>query len=428
MDFKQQYSWEFLSPDEIEQKSIRALRNHIRHIKQVSPWYKAKLDKIEPDDIKTIDDFRLIPFTERKDLEENPDSFHCVTEELIVETVITETQNRKLIPFILTATDLDRIAYYEALSFHSTGIDSSDRAQILVNMDMMSNIAMAYYRGLITLGVNTMRSGLLPVDTHKNNIQSLSPTVLIGEPSSLKKLAVELQKIAFDTRNSSVEKLICTVESLRTPDMNLSPNGKILEELWGAQIYSTYTSAETSVSYCDCTAQNGGHSHPELVFTEIIDEKGASVPDGTTGELVATPLGVEGMPLLRYKTGDITFAVPGKCPCGRNSIRIGPILGIKSQIFKLGGTTVYPLAITNALDQLDEVKDYILIVENESSFTDRVFLHVAAPASCIEKISNQIRTAANVSFPILISNTTTIQALRKNPGKNLHILDCRKKG
>lgn len=427
MDFKQQYSWEFLSPDDIEQMSIRALRNHIRHIRQVSPWYGEKLENIEPDDIKTIDDFRLIPFTEREDLEENPDSFHCVTEEQIVETVITETQNRKLIPFILTATDLDRIAYNEALSFHSTGINSSDRAQILVNMDMMSNIAMTYYRGLITLGVNTMRSGLLPVDTHKNNIQSLSPTVLIGEPSYLKKLAVELQKVAFDTRNSSVKKLICTVESIRTPEMNLSPNGKILEELWGAQIYSTYSSAEISVSYCDCTAQNGGHSHPELVFTEIVDEKGNSVPDGTTGELVATPLGVEGMPLLRYKTGDITFAVPGKCSCGRNSIRIGPILGRKSQLFKLNGTSVYPLTITNALDQLDEVKDYILIVENESSLTDRVFLHVAAPASCIEKISNQIRTAANVSFPILISNTTTIQALRKNSKKNIHILDCRQK-
>jgi len=67
---------------------------------------------------------------------------------------------------------------------------------------------------------------------------------------------------------------------------------------------------------------------PELVYAEIIDENGKEVPDGEVGELVATPLGVEGVPLVRYKTGDITFKVPGACACGRNSTRVGPFLRV----------------------------------------------------------------------------------------------------
>ncbi|MDO5576189.1 MAG: hypothetical protein Q4F84_03850, partial [Fibrobacter sp.] len=115
MDFKPQYSWEFLSSDEIEQKSTRALRNHIRHIKQASPWYNKVLSEVEPEDIKTIDDFRKMPFTERNVLEENQEDFHGVSEDKIAETVITGTPGGKPLYVVLTATDLDRIAYHEAL-------------------------------------------------------------------------------------------------------------------------------------------------------------------------------------------------------------------------------------------------------------------------------------------------------------------------
>lgn len=424
MDFKPQYSWEFLSSDEIEQKSTRALRNHIRHIKQASPWYNKILSGIEPEDIKTIDDFRNVPFTERNVLEENQEDFHGVSEDKIAETVITGSPGGKPLYVVLTATDLERIAYHEALSFDGMGINSSDRAQILISPNSQTD-TIACYRGLRTLGVNTMRSGLLPVNMHKNALLLFYPTVLAGSPSVLAKLATELHKVNFDTRNSSVKKLICIGENLRAPDMTMNSAGKQLEEVWGAKAYSINFFPELSVSYCDCTSQNGNHSHPVLVFTEIVNEKGKIVSPGTIGELVATPLGVEGLPLLRYKTGMFTSEIPGTCQCGRNSVRLGPILGKNLQTFKLNGASFYPLDVTNALDQLEEVKDYIIIVENESSVTDRFFIHVAAPASCIEKIANRIRTAANVNFPILISNTATIQSLRKNTGTNTHILDCR---
>ena len=162
------------------------------------------------------------------------------------------------------------------------------------------------------------------------------------------------------------------------------------------------------------------------MYTEIVDDSGKPVPDGEPGELVATPLGIEGMPLVRYRTGDVTFKIPGPCSCGRNSHRIGPILGRKSQMIKLKGTTLFPLTITNALDEMDGINDYIIILENDDSLSDRVSIHAACAPALVEKIAGALRSVARVNFPILVSNVNTIQSLRGGASrKKVRILDWR---
>ncbi len=296
---------------------------------------------------------------------------------------------------------------------------------LLVSLDRLFVAGMAYYRGLILLGANTMRLGVLPNEMHKIYFETLRPTVLVGVPSFLNKLALELGKTGFDVRSLNVNKIMCIGESLRTQNMELNSVGSSLEKLWGAKVYSSYASTEMCVSYSECETQAGGHAHPELIYTEIVDDNGKPVPDGTPGELVATPLGVEGVPLVRFKTGDITFKITEKCPCGRNSMRIGPVLGRKSQMIKTKGTSVYPLAITNALDEITEIKDYVIILENDDALSDRVAVHVAAPPSAVEKISNQLRAVARVNFPVLISNIPTIQSYRGDSRKKIRVIDWR---
>jgi phenylacetate-CoA ligase len=208
--------------------------------------------------------------------------------------------------------------------------------------------------------------------------------------------------------------------------MELNSLASSLEHIWDAEVFSSYASTELAVSYCECKDRKGGHSHPELVYTEIVDEKGVVVPDGTPGELVATPLGVEGMPLVRFKTGDITFKISETCSCGRNSVRIGPILGRKSQMIKVKGTSVFPLTITNVLDAIDSINDYIIILENDDALSDRVSIHVAAAPSSVEQIANQLRAVTRVNFPILVSNVTTIQSFRGASRKKVRVADWRK--
>ncbi|HUI91434.1 MAG TPA: AMP-binding protein [Chitinivibrionales bacterium] len=427
MVFRPELSWEFLSADEIEARSVRAMRNHVRHAKEVSPHYQNALFDVFPDDIKTRDDIRKLPFTEKSDVVEDTNMFLGVTPEQIVETVVTSGSTGKPLVFSMTANDVDRLAFNEALSFYGTGVTPKDRAQILVSLDRLFIAGMAYYRGLSLLGVNTARIGVLPFDMQKYYIDLLKPTVVVGVPSFLLRLAKELAKLSFDTKGSSIEKLVCIGEAIRGQDMELNTVGRALEELYDAKVYSTYASTELSCAFCECTTQYGGHAHPELVYTEIVDETGKEAADGQVGELVATPLGVEAMPLLRYKTGDITFKVPGKCACGRNSLRVGPILARKSQMIKIKGTTVYPLAITNVLDSLDGIEDYIIVLEDDESGSDRVTIHAATMPSNLDKIGCQLRAQARVQLPVLISNITTIQHFRGKSAKKVRVVDSRKK-
>lgn len=428
MVFRPDFSWEFLSGDEIAAKSVRAVRNHVRHVKEVSPYYRETLFDVFPEDIKSPEDIAKLPFTDKATLVAQTPSFVAVAPDQIVETVITSGSSGKPLVFSMTETDLERLAFNEALSFCSAGVTPSDRAEICVSLDRMFIAGMAYYRGLTHLGVNTARVGVLPLDMHKHFLELLRPTVLVGVPSFLKKLAQELAKLGFDRSKSCVSKIFCIGESIRSQDLQLNAVAKSLEEFFNAKVFSTYANTELAVAYCDCSATYGGHAHPELVYTEIVDENGAPVPEGTAGELVATPLGVEGIPLVRYKTGDITMKLPGDCPCGRNSMRIGPILGRKSQMIKVKGTTVYPLSITNILDGIDGVEDYILTLEDDEALSDRVSLHVVTPPVNLEKISSRIRAELRVTLPVLITNIATLQHLRGKSAKKIRILDNRKHG
>lgn len=426
MVFRPELSWEFLSEDEIQAKSLRALRNHIKNVKETSPYYREILCNISAEDIQSVDDFEYLPFTDKKTVSEHTGHFLATDPLQVVETVVTSGSTGKPLAFQLTSNDIERLAFNEALSFNSIGITPQDRAQVLVSLDRLFIAGMAYYRGLMLLGANTMRMGVLPIDMHKQYLEFFNPTVLVGVPSFFRKLGQEIGKMGYDFSRSSIRKLICIGESTRTQDMQLNSSGKVLEEMWNAKVFSTYATTEISVSYCECAFQSGGHSRPELVYTEIIDEKGRVVPDGTPGELVATPLGIEGMPLVRYRTGDITFKIPGQCECGRNSMRIGPILGRKSQMIKLKGTTIFPLAITNALDSVDELNDYIIILENDDSLSDRVTVHAVTQPVNVLKIAERLRSAARVNIPVLVSNAATIQSLRGSSRKTVRVVDFRK--
>jgi len=428
MKFRPELSWEFRPADEIESRSIRALRNHIAHIKADSPYYRERLAHVDPDAITSLSAYAdLVPCTQKRDLVEQIADFTAVPPDHVAETVITSGSTGRPLVFPLTGNDLDRLAFNEALSFHGLGVKPGDRAQILVSLDRLFIAGMAYYRGLTLLGANTARVGVLPLDMQRHYLEMLRPSVIVGVPSFLRKLALELNQRRFDTRSAGIRGIVCIGESIRTQDMKLNAIGSALEDLFGGKVYSTYANTEMSVAYCECNAQQGGHAHPELVYTEILDEDGNPVPEGTPGELVVTPLGVEGVPLARYRTGDITFKVPGPCSCGRGSVRIGPILARKSQMVKVKGTTVYPLTITNALDEMEGVEDYVILLEGDDSLSDQVTLHVVTTPAMVMPIANQLRARARVSLPVLVSNAASLNAMRGESRKKMRIVDKRRR-
>ena len=425
MQFNPKLSWEFLSADEIAAKTLRALRNHVKHVKEVSPYYKEAFWDANPEDIKHIDDFSRLPFTSRAALGEHFSKFVAVEEQEIIETAATGGVTGRAIYCPLTANDIDRLAFSEALFFHSMGITNQDRAMLFTGFDHLSLAGEGCFRGLTLLGVNTARAGTVTHDLCQHYLEYFKPTVIAGAPAFLRRLAVDIAKGGYKTRESPVKLLICLGESLKCQDMTMNSVGKKLQDLWGAKAMVSYTLTEVADALCECVEQNGGHAHPELIYLEIVDGTGKPLPDGTPGELVVSSLGIEGMPLVRYRTGDITFKVPGGCACGRNSFRIGPILGRSTEMIRLKTGTVYPLTLTNALDELDELNDYIIILESDDAHTDRVTIHAATQPSIVEKIANHVRTVARIHFPILISNISTIQSMRGPGRRNVRIVDWR---
>ena len=425
MAFRHDFSWEFKSKDEITARSIRAIRNHINFLKTDSFFYKEHLADIDSDSITSVEDIALIPLTDRNIISENIEKFYAAKPQQIAETVLTSGSTGRQLPIVFTEVDLDRLAYSMALLFNAAGISNKDTAQILVSMDYLSFFSMALYRGLVTLGVNTTRAGIPQTAAQQNYLSWVKPTVLVGVPSFLKKLGLKLAHEGFDIRASTVQKIFCIGESIRDEDLNMNNLGKRLQDLFNAQVFSLYGTTETSVLYGECEERNGSHSQPELVYTEIIDESGFPVPDGTPGELVVTPLGVEGMPLLRYRTGDITFKIPDSCKCGRHSDRIGPILSRKSQVIKYKGKILFPRLITSALDELDFIEDYVVMLEGKEAPAAQISIHIASHPSKVDIIHTYLRKNVKVTVPVLISNVTTINSIRGNNKKKIRIIDKR---
>jgi phenylacetate-CoA ligase len=179
-------------------------------------------------------------------------------------------------------------------------------------------------------------------------------------------------------------------------------------------------------AFTECSHGVGGHHHPELLVMEVLDEVGDAVAAGDYGELTITTLGVEGMPLLRYRTGDICSYHTTPCACGRTTTRLSPIVGRRNQLIKYKGTTLYPPALYEAIAPLQGITDYLIEVSQSAMGMDEITLYASINGS-IDSMEAQLRAAlhAKVRVTPIISFVTTeqIQQMRPtNQRKPTHII------
>ena len=249
--------------------------------------------------------------------------------------------------------------------------------------------------------------------SHGEVIKRMAPSVIVGVPTFLRKLGLYLKEKGIDPGKTSVSKLVCIAEPLRDNHLGLLKIGEDLQNLWQAELFSTYASSEIVTTFCECTAQQGGHLHPDLAIVEIIDKNDQILPPGSVGEVVVTPMAVQGMPLVRFKTGDISFLIDDACKCGRFSPRLGPILGRKKQMMKVHGTTLYPQAIYPALEEFGAIKEYYIVVTNESDLSDNIAVYVTVnEVSCTSdtiqgKLQERLRVKPKVIVTSYVPNYLT---------------------
>lgn len=357
----------------------QGIRETVCYVQEHSPFYRRLFaeEGIAAADITDAEALRQVPFTTKDDLGTHERDFWCVPDSQIAD--ISTTSGTSGVPTLypMTNSDIRRLGHNEFLSFSCAGISREDTVLLAVTMDRCFIAGLAYYEGLRETGATVLRCGAGAPGLLLTMLERLQPRVIVSVPSFLKRVAEYAAEQRIDVGDSSVEKLVCIGEPLRGLDFSLNPLGRILEEQWNAQLFSTYGITELATSFCECSAGRGGHLHPSLLHAEIVDEEGRPLPEGEVGELVATTFGVEAMPLVRFRTGDMTFMTSKPCSCGRVTPRIGPILGRRNQMMKIKGTTLYPPAVQRILDGIAEVRDYVMIVTSPAPLSDELEILVA---------------------------------------------------
>ena len=385
----------------------KALQHLIRYVYEKSPFYKAHFHKydIDPENIKRLSDLSLIPTISKKELQQHNKQFYCVSPSAIIDYSNTSGTEGEAVTIPLTEKDLERLTYNEAISLACTGGDENEIYQLTTTADRRFMAGLAYVMGARRLGAGMIRVGAGIPELQWKTIMEVKPTALIIVPSFLLKLIDYAATNNIDLSKTSVQKAICIGESIRHEDLSLNPLGKRIMEKWNIKLYSTYASSEMATAFTECEEQQGGHGHPELILTEILDDEGKPVARGEAGELTITTLGVEAMPLIRFRTGDICRKYEEKCACGRNTYRLGPIIGRKHQMIKYKGTTVYPPALCNVMDNAPEIKRYVIEVCSNEYDNDEVIVRYEATAQLnMKALVNHFKTTVRVT-PKLVAAT-----------------------
>lgn len=414
---------EFLSPEEIKEYQNGRLREALRYLADNSPFYQRvfKDNNINIDDIRTIDDLVKIPFTEKKDLQLYNADFLCVPPEKIIDYITTSGTLGDPVTFGCTDKDLERLAFNEMKSFSCAGVKPGNIVQLMTTLDKRFMAGLAYFLGIRKLGASVIRVGNGMPELQWDTIRRLKPDTIMCVPSFILRLIEYAEQNGIDYRNSSIKRIIGIGEGLREQDFSLNLLGNRIKEKWDVDLFATYSSTEMGATFSECPYGCGGHVHPELIIVEIIGDNNLPVKDGEIGEVVVTTLGVEGMPLLRFRTGDMSCKITEQCKCGRNSYRLTPLVGRKNNMIKLKGTTIYPPAINDVLDNTPYVINYVVEVRNSFAGTDEVVVKAgvasAQPFDVIKDLKDRFRSRIRVAPIVEILSPEDIGKIN-NPGNN----------
>ncbi len=414
---------EFRSPEEIEEYQNGRLREALRYLADNSPFYRRVFrdNGININDIRTTEDLVKIPFTEKKDLQLHNADFLCVPPEKIIDYITTSGTLGDPVTFGCTDKDLDRLAYNEMKSFSCAGVKPGNIVQLMTTLDKRFMAGLAYFLGIRKLGASVIRVGNGMPELQWDTINRLKPDTIMCVPSFILRLIEYAEMNGIDYRNSSIRRIIGIGEGLREQDFSLNLLGNRIKEKWDVDLFATYSSTEMGATFSECPFGCGGHVHPELIIVEIIGDNNLPVKDGEVGEVVITTLGVEGMPLLRFRTGDMSSKVTGECRCGRNSYRLTPLVGRKNNMIKLKGTTIYPPAINDVLDNTPYVINYVVEVRNSFAGTDEVVVKAgvasAQPFDMTKDLKDRFRSRIRVAPVVEILSPEDISKIN-NPGSN----------
>ncbi|MCQ2180828.1 MAG: phenylacetate--CoA ligase [Bacteroidales bacterium] len=354
---------EAYSRSEIEALQLERLQSTVRHCMN-SAFYKARFEKsgIRPDDIRTLDDLYKIPFTTKQDLRDTY-PFGIASVPLKDCTRLHSSSGTTGNPTVIlhTARDLDQWANAVARCLWMVGCRPDDIFQNTSGYGMFTG-GLGFQYGAEKLGMLTVPAAAGNTLRQLKFFKDFRTTVVHAIPSYASRLYEMMCEQGIDPRRDL---------ALRTLVIGAEPHSedtrKRIEEMLGVKAYNSFGMSEMcgpGVAF-ECREQNGLHIWEDYYIVEIVDpETLEPVPEGEVGELVLTTINREAMPLLRYRTRDLTRILPGECACGRHHKRLDRMKGRSDDMIILKGVNIFPIQIEQVLMQFEELAtDYLITLE-----------------------------------------------------------------
>jgi len=419
---------ELASLEKQEELQLEKLNELLVYLQQLSPFYKNRLAGRKS--FTSLMDLETISTTSKEDIQLANMDFLCVPSSEIAEYTATSGTLGSPVTIALTKNDIARLAFNEYLSFELMELSKEDIVQFMLTLDRQFMAGMAYYLGLQQNGATGIRTGPGLPSMQFDSIRRLGTTVLVAVPSFVVKLIDYAQKEKIDLNALPVKKILCIGENIRNEQLEVNALGNYIIERWNVQLFSTYASTEMQTAFTECVHGKGGHVHPGLIIAEIIDEDGRQVKPGEYGEVCITTLGVEAMPLLRYRTGDICSYVEEPCLCERQTKRLSPVAGRKKQMIKYKGTTLYPPALFELLNQCAFIHEYVVEVKLNEMGMDDLVLYISTALvvdECERKLKPFLQSQLRVVPSINYLSTTEIYTMQFPEGsrKAVRFIDKR---
>lgn len=409
---------------EINDEQLAMVNDQVKRLEKSDNFYGKKLREAGIREVKSIEEFKALPFSQKQDLRDAyPLGLMAVPEEKIVRIHSSSgtTGTPVIIPY--TAKDVDDWAEMFKRCYEMAGVTNKDRVQITPGYGLWT-AGIGFQAGCERLGAMAVPMG--PGNTKKQLqfMQDMKTTVLCSTSSYALLLAEEIEKEDLGDR-IYLKKGIIGSERWGEKMRN-----RIKGEL-GIEIYDIYGLTEIygpgiGIS---CKYECGMHYWDDYIYLEIINpETGENVPDGTWGEIVITTLVKEGAPLIRFRTHDISRIIPGDCACGSKYPRIDTIMGRSDDMMKIKGVNVFPKQIEEILATFDDLSSeyQIRISHLDGKDTMRIYVEATTGLVDFDKMSEEVAEAvkARIGFTPIVK-VVEIGVLPRSEKKSKRVIDER---
>lgn len=423
------------SREQIEEVQLERLKNIVKYVYEKCAPYRKKMDEtgIKPEDIQTLDDIRKLPFTTKQDMRDNyPFDLFCVPKKDLLRIHASSGTTGKPTVVGYTQKDLDTWAECVARLAVAGGATAEDTSQICFGYGMFTG-ALGLHKGLEKIG-----SAIIPSSSGNTKKQLLymhdfESTLLVATPSYALRIAEVAQEIGLDPKKDLKIKTAVLGSELMTEGMRQEMRNAWGDDLRVTQNYGLSEVMGPGVSG-ECLELNGMHINEDHFLVEIIDPKtGEVLPPGEKGEVVITTLTKEAIPLIRYRTRDISALHYEPCKCGRTTARMDNISGRTDDMMKIRGVNVFPGQIEEVLLNTDICGPHYEIVLTRKNHTDAIEINVeVAPDKMTDsyqelknseqEIKEKLRTVLGLAAKVNLVSPNSIQRFE---GKAKRIIDKR---